>query len=79
MQETILVSDDEVSSEVAFIDQQRRALHICRQIEDDLGCVRLAGAQRSIQRRATRRRLKRGQCRWRVLVAAFIYDFKALT
>ena len=30
MQETILVSDDEVSNEVAFVDQQRHALHICR-------------------------------------------------
>ena len=75
MQETILVSDDEVSSELAFVDQQRRALHICREIENDICCVRLAGAQRSIQRRAARwRRLKRGQFRVhrRVLVAAFI-------
>src|SRR5712692_5933537 len=77
MQKAILVANDEMRNEISFVDEQCRALHICRQIENDLRCVRLARAQRSSQRRdGCLRSIQRvlRHVRWRVLASAFIYQ-----
>jgi len=45
MQRTVLVADYEPGQPGAFIQQQRRGCHICRQIENELGCIRFAWAE----------------------------------